>query len=164
MSIKKKTIFTKLTDYKMILYIFPKGDNYSEIFYSCQFIKSFRSFHSFWEEDDLSSEINTSFSEWHRYHIMTIQFQGHPASSAVAYLKNFYVYENFQRLSVMKVPNQYRIPMTSSHKIQAKTITWPNMHFMLDRLHSCAKQRNRNKRAPRWVVIYIRVHLVLIYP
>ena len=38
---------------------------YSGIFYSCQFIKSFRSFHSFWEEEDLSWEINTSFTEWH---------------------------------------------------------------------------------------------------
>ena len=35
--------------------------NYSEIFYSCQFIKSFRPFHSFWEEEDLSKEINISF-------------------------------------------------------------------------------------------------------
>ena len=38
---------------------------YSGIFYFCQFIKSFRPFHSFWEEDDLSWEINTSFTEWH---------------------------------------------------------------------------------------------------
>ena len=29
---------------------------YSGIFYSCQFIKSFRSLHSFWEEEDLSRE------------------------------------------------------------------------------------------------------------
>ena len=36
---------------------------YSGIFYSCQFIKSFRPFHSFWEEEDLSWEINTSFIE-----------------------------------------------------------------------------------------------------
>ena len=34
-------------------------------FYFCQFIKSFRPFHSFWEEEDLSWEINTSFTEWH---------------------------------------------------------------------------------------------------
>ena len=49
------------------------------LFYSCQFIKSFRSLHSFWEEDDLSREINTSFTEWHHYHIMVIQFQNRPA-------------------------------------------------------------------------------------
>ena len=60
--------------------------SYSGIFYSCQFIKSFRPFHSFWEEDDLSWEINKSFTEWHHYHIMGIQFQGHLANSAVAYL------------------------------------------------------------------------------
>ena len=34
---------------------------YSGIFYYCQFIKSFRSLHSFWEEEDLSREIKTSF-------------------------------------------------------------------------------------------------------
>ena len=55
-------------------------------FYSGQFIKSFRSLHSFWEEEDLSREINTNFTEWHRYHIMGIQFQGHPANSTVEYL------------------------------------------------------------------------------
>ena len=59
---------------------------YSGIFYSCQFIKSFRPFHSFWEEDDLSWEIKKSFTEWHYYQIMGIQFQGHPANSAVTYL------------------------------------------------------------------------------
>ena len=55
-------------------------------FYSCQFIKSFWLFHLFWEEEDLSREINTIFTEWHHYHIITIQFQGHPANSAVAYV------------------------------------------------------------------------------
>ena len=59
---------------------------YSGIFYFCQFIKSFRPLHSFWEEEDLPWEINTSFTEWYHYHIMGIQFQGHPANSAVAYL------------------------------------------------------------------------------
>ena len=59
---------------------------YSGIFYSCQFIKSFRPFHSFWEEEDLSREINTSFTEWHHYQIMNIQFQGHPVNSAMAFL------------------------------------------------------------------------------
>ena len=49
-------------------------------------LKVFRPFHSFWEEEDLSWEINKSFTEWHPYHIMGIQFQGHPANSAVAYL------------------------------------------------------------------------------
>ena len=63
----------------------PTG-NYSGFFYSCQFIKSFRPFHSFWEEAELSREINISFTEWHHYHIMTIQFQGHPSNIAVAYL------------------------------------------------------------------------------
>ena len=64
---------------------------YSGIFYFCQFIKSFRSLHSFWEEDDLSREINTSFTEWHHYHIMVIQFQNHSANGAVAHFKNLHV-------------------------------------------------------------------------
>ena len=70
--------------YTMLTKIFLQP-SYSVIFCSCQFIKSFRPFHSFWEED-LSWEINTSFIEWHHCHIMGIQFQGHPANSAVAYL------------------------------------------------------------------------------
>ena len=38
-------------------------------------------------------------------------------------------------------------------------------HFMLDRLHWCAKQKNRTSvlLVPGRVVIYIKVHLVLIY-
>ena len=37
---------------------------YSGIFYSCHFIKSFRPFHSFREEEDLSQrEVNTSFTK-----------------------------------------------------------------------------------------------------
>ena len=35
--------------------------NYSGIFYSCQFIKSFRPFHSFWEDDDLSGRSIQAF-------------------------------------------------------------------------------------------------------
>ena len=62
-----------------------KKKDYIGIFYFCQFIKSFRSLHSFWEEEDLSREINTSFTEWHRYHIMVIQIQNHPANDAMAY-------------------------------------------------------------------------------
>ena len=37
-------------------------------------------------QEDLSWEINTSFTEWHHYHIMGVNFQGNPANSAVAYL------------------------------------------------------------------------------
>ena len=64
-------------------------DIYSGIFYSCQFIRSFRSLHSFWEEEDLSTEINTSFTEWHHYHIMVIQFQNHQAKVQWYTLKTF---------------------------------------------------------------------------
>ena len=54
--------------------------SYSEIL-SLPVHKSFRSFHSFWKEDDLSRELNTFFTEWHHYHIMIIQFQGHLTNS-----------------------------------------------------------------------------------
>ena len=58
-------------------------------FYSCQFIKSFRALHSFWEEEDISREMNSSFTEWHHYHIMVIQFQNHPAKVQRHTLKTF---------------------------------------------------------------------------
>ena len=72
-----------IVEHGVLLFVFVC---YSGSFYSCQFIKNFRPFHSFWEEEDLAWEINKSFTEWHHYHIMGIQFQGHPANSAVAYL------------------------------------------------------------------------------
>ena len=55
---------TKL-DLKQIVVLLSIFSCYSGIFYSCQFIKSFRPFHSIWEEEDSSREINTSFTEWH---------------------------------------------------------------------------------------------------
>ena len=67
---------------------------------------------------------------------MTIQFQGHPANRAVAYLKNLCLfssilvhYKNFSRQSLVKVPDQSRTHMAFSHKVQAKTFTWPDMSF-----------------------------------
>ena len=109
---------------------------YSGIFYSCQFIRSFRPFHSFWEEDDLSGEINASFTKWHHYHIMTIQFQGHPVNSAVATLKTFYVCFH-QFLPITKTFRGNRLLkylinlelVAFSHKVQAKTFIWPDMSF-----------------------------------
>ena len=77
---------SEVNSFKTAQKVLKTTANYSGIFYSCQFIKSFRPFHSFWEEEDLPWEINASFTEWHHYHIMGIQFQGHPANSAVAYL------------------------------------------------------------------------------
>ena len=47
----------KLSMDQAILELFMKKCKilfYSGIFYSCQFTRSFRLFHSFWEEDDLS--------------------------------------------------------------------------------------------------------------
>ena len=71
------------------------------------------------------------------YHIMTIQFRGHPANRAVAYLKKTFmlVFINscpLQKLSrqlLIRVPDQSRTHVAFSHKVQAKTFTWPDMSF-----------------------------------
>ena len=110
---------------------------YSEIFYSCQFIKSFRPFHSLWEEEDLSREINTSFTEWHHlsHHEYPVsgsssqQCHGIPLKVSCLFLSILDHYKNFSRQSVIEVSNQNRTHMTFSHKTQAKTFTWPNMSF-----------------------------------
>ena len=112
---------------------------YSGIFYSCQSIKSFRPFHSFWEEEDLSWEINTSFTEWHHYHIMGIQFQGHPANSVVAYLWNFYVCFH-QFLFIIKTFRDSRLLKYLINKNSWLSVTRYKSHglachFMLDSLH-----------------------------
>ena len=139
-------------------------------FYSCQSIKSFRPFHSFWEEDDLPREVNTSFTERHHYHIMTIQFQCHQANSAVAYLYNFYVcshqflihYKMFRGTRSIKVPNQNR-----THTLQPQS-TSQNFHMAWHVIlcsigYNNVPNKEIDKRAPGRVVIYISVHLVSIY-
>ena len=110
--------------------------SYSGIFYSCQFIKSFRLFHSFLEEEDLSREINTNFNtEWHHYHDYPVsgsssqQCHGIPLKVSCLFSSIFDHYTNFSRQSVIKVSNQYRTHMTFSHKTQVKIFTWPNMSF-----------------------------------
>ena len=108
---------------------------YSGIFYSCQFIKSFRSLHSFWEEEDLSREINTSFTEWHHYHYHSYSVSESSSQGAVVYFKNFclfssflFHYKTFTRYLIIKYLINVK-PITSSHKIQTKIFTWPNMSF-----------------------------------
>ena len=67
---------------------------------------------------------------------MGIQFQGQPANSAVAYLKNFYVCfhqflfitKTFRGSRLLKYLINIEL-MTFSDKIQAKTSTWPDMSF-----------------------------------
>ena len=53
--------------------------------------------------------------------------------------------------------------MTFSNKIQAKTLTWPNMSFYARELTLMRQTKELNKRASGRVVIYISGHLVLIY-
>ena len=53
--------------------------------------------------------------------------------------------------------------MTFSNKIQAKTFTRPDMLFYARKLTVMCQTKESNKRAPGRVVIYISVHLVLIY-
>ena len=129
-------------------------------FITSLFIKSFRPFHSFWEEKDLSRDINTSFTVWqhYRYHEYSVsgpssqQGSGIPFKllclfSSIIFLlitkkkKKKKKKKPFSRQSVIKVPNQCRTHMTFSYKRQAKTYTWPDL--AIDRLHWCAKQRNR---------------------
>ena len=50
-------------------------------------------------------------------------------------------YKTFTRYSIIKYLINVK-PITSSHKIQA-CLHGLTCHFMLDRLHWCAKQRNR---------------------
>ena len=124
---------------------------YSGIFYSCQLIKSFRPFHSFWEEEDLSREINTSFTEWHHYHIMNIQFQGHPVYIAMAFIKKFHVCfyqfliitKTFRGSQLLKYLIKIELIWLTVTKHKPKLLLGLTCHFMLDRLHWCAKQRNR---------------------
>ena len=53
-------------------------------------------------------------------------------SSFLFHYKTFTRYLFIKYLIIVK-------PITSSHKIQAKTFTWPTCHFMLERLHWCPK-------------------------
>ena len=114
-----QTVFTifcfqkmfKMTKLVPQCFMLPIEHYYSGSFYSCQFIESFRPFHSFWEEEDLSREISASFTKWHHYHIMTIHFQGHPGNRAAAYFKTFmFVFINSisPQFFFCQVPNQYR--------------------------------------------------------
>ena len=90
---------------------------------------------------------------------MTIQFQGHAANSAVAYLKNLYVcFYQFLPITKKKKKKKKK-PFRGNHlfkylinleliwlsatKYTPKLSYGLTCHFMLDRLHRCAKQRNR---------------------
>ena len=99
---------------------------YSGIFYSCQFIISFRPFHSFWEEEDLSRRSIQAFQNdtiiisWL---YLTVQWH-----SFKTFMFVFITSSSSQKLFCQE-PNQYRSLMTFRNKIQAETFTWPDMLF-----------------------------------
>ena len=105
-------------------------------FYFCQFIRSFWSLHSFWEEEDLSRKINTSFTEWHHHHIMVILVSESSSQQCSGLLLKLLClfssilvhYKAFTMYLIIKYQINVKL-ITSSHKIQTKTFTWPNMSF-----------------------------------
>ena len=68
-------------------------------------------------------------------------------------------YKTFTRYSIIKYLNNVK-PITSRHKIQAKTFTWPNTAFYARKVTFMRQTKESNKHAPGQVVIYIPVHLV----
>ena len=101
-------------------------------FYSCQFIKSFQPFHSFWEEEDLSGRSIQTFQNdtiiitWlFSFSFIQATAQWHTFKTFMFVFINSSSSQNF----FCQVPNQYRSLMTFRNKIQAKTFTWPDMSF-----------------------------------
>ena len=116
-------------------------------FYSCQFIKSFRPFHSFWEEEDLSGRSIQAFQndtiiilwlfsfrviqatvQWHTFKTFMFVFINSSSSE-----KNFFV-KYLISIDLLWISETRYKPKLSHGLI---------CHFMLDRLHWCTKQRNR---------------------
>ena len=115
-------------------------------------------------------ENNTSFTKWHHYHIMTIQFQGYPANSAMVYLLKFHVCfhqfliitKTFRGSRILKYLINIELIWLSVTKHKPKLSHGLTCHFMLDRLHWCAKQMNRTSvllgRYESDDVIWLRNH------
>ena len=75
-------------------------------------------------------------------------------------LSSFLVhYKTFTSYSIIKYLINVK-PITSSHKVQAKTFTWPNMPFYARQVTLMHQTKESNKHAPGRVVIYISVYLV----
>ena len=124
---------------------------YSGIFYSCQFIKSFRPFHSFWEEDQVILE-----NQYKLYRMTSLSYQGYSVSVSssqqcggtplklLCLFSSILVhYTNFSRQSLIKVPKSIKNSWLSVTWYKPKLSHGMTCHFMLDSLHWCAKQRNR---------------------
>ena len=137
-----------------------ESQNYSWICYSCQFIKSFRPFHSFWEEEDLSWEINTSFTEWHiiiswvfSFRVIQLTVRWHTFKTFMfvfinscsyhktfrdSWLLKYLINKKKKKKKKKKITSRFSVTRYKPKLSHALTC-----HFMLDSLHWCPKQRNR---------------------
>ena len=115
---------------------------YCGIFFSCQFIKSFRPFHPFWEEEDLSRRSIQAFQndtiiiswlfsfrvvQWHTFKTFMFVFTNSCLS---------------QKLSVKYLINIDLIWLSLTRYNPKLSHGLTCYFMMLDRLHWCAKQRN----------------------
>ena len=124
--------------------------NYSGIFYSCgyscQFIKSFRPFHSFWEEDDLSGRSIQAFQNdtiiisWlFSFRVFQATVQWHTFKTFMFVLSILVHHKNFFVKYLISIDLLWLSEIRYKPKLSHGLIC----HFMLDRFHWCAKQRNR---------------------
>ena len=120
--------------------------DYSGIFYSCQFIKSFRPFHSFWEEGDLSRRSIQAFQNdtiiisWlFSFRVIQPTVQWHTFKTFVCFHQFLVHHKNF---FVKYLIN--RSHMTFSNKIQAKNfhMAW---HVILCSIGYVDVPNNRNR-------------------
>ena len=142
-------------------------------FYSCQFIKSFRPFHSFWVEEELFREINTSFNtslilplSYHDYSVLGSSSQhcsGIPLKLLCLFSSIFVHYKKLSRGSRL-LRNQYRTQydFQPQNTCQNFHVAWFVILCSIGYTLMC-QTKESNKRTPRRAVIYISVHLVLIY-
>ena len=137
---------------------------YSGIFYSCQFIRSFWPFHSFWEEDDLfrrsiqAFQNDTIIISW-LFSFRVIQ----PTVQWCIFITFMFVFINSS--SSQKLFVKYLISINliwlSVTRYKPKLSHGLTSHFMLDRLHWCSKQWNRTSvlLGELWSPFSVNLHL-----
>ena len=129
-------------------------------FITSWFIKSFPPFHSFWEEKDLSRDINTSLTVWqhYRYHEYSVSGPSSQQGSGIPF-KLLCLFSSIIFLLITKKKKKKKKPFRGSRLLKYLInveLIWLSVarykpkltdglicHFVLDRLHWCAKQRNR---------------------
>ena len=99
------------------------------IFYFCQFIKSFRPFHPFLEEEDLLREISASFTEYHiiiswlvSFRVIQPTVQWHTFKTFLFVFINFVHYKSFpkavsQLLSTYSIKNSCDLQPQNTNQI-----------------------------------------------